>query len=146
MFAGGFGTENGRDFFGKFYVVPVSWEIEDKKSSKHRGKFGGNFGTKIQKIRGTFVLQLNSDMSNSIQFGSTSGPFRSNSARVGWLPAGLGVLAGVCVGSGRGGSVREKNSTTGRPEIRADFQEGDEDSNFSVFRVRWFSEWPEPLH
>ena len=30
--------------------------------------------------------------------------------------------------------------------IRADFREGDEDSNFSVFRVRRFSEWPEPLH
>ena len=30
--------------------------------------------------------------------------------------------------------------------LRADFWEGDEDSNFSVFRVRRFSEWPEPLH
>ena len=30
--------------------------------------------------------------------------------------------------------------------IRADFREGDEESNFSVFRVRRFSEWPEPLH
>ena len=30
--------------------------------------------------------------------------------------------------------------------IRADFREGDEDSNFSVFRVWRFSEWPEPLH
>ena len=30
--------------------------------------------------------------------------------------------------------------------IRADFREGDEDSNFSVFRVRRFSEWPGPLH
>ena len=28
----------------------------------------------------------------------------------------------------------------------ADFWEGDEDSNFSVFRVRQFSEWPGPLH
>ena len=27
-----------------------------------------------------------------------------------------------------------------------DFWEGDEDSNFSVFRVRRFNEWPEPLH
>ena len=27
-----------------------------------------------------------------------------------------------------------------------DFREGEEDSNFSVFRVRRFSEWPEPLH
>ena len=26
------------------------------------------------------------------------------------------------------------------------FREGDEDSNFSVFRVRRFSEWPKPLH
>ena len=32
------------------------------------------------------------------------------------------------------------------PPLRADFREGDEDSNFSVFRVRPFSEWPEPLH
>ena len=32
------------------------------------------------------------------------------------------------------------------PQIRADFREGDEDSNFSVFRVRRFTEWPEPLH
>ena len=31
-------------------------------------------------------------------------------------------------------------------KLRADFQEGDEDSNFSVFRVRRFTEWPEPLH
>ena len=30
--------------------------------------------------------------------------------------------------------------------VRADFREGDEDSNFSLFRVRRFSEWPEPLH
>ena len=27
-----------------------------------------------------------------------------------------------------------------------DFREGDEDSNFSIFGVRRFSEWPEPLH
>ena len=33
-----------------------------------------------------------------------------------------------------------------RSEIRSDFREGEEDSNFSVFRVRRFSEWPEPLH
>ena len=31
-------------------------------------------------------------------------------------------------------------------QVRADFREGDEDSNFSVFTVRRFSEWPEPLH
>ena len=30
--------------------------------------------------------------------------------------------------------------------LRADFGEGDEDSNFSIFRVRRFSEGPEPLH
>ena len=30
--------------------------------------------------------------------------------------------------------------------LRADLREGDEDSNFSVFRVRRFSEWPELLH
>ena len=30
--------------------------------------------------------------------------------------------------------------------IGADFQEGEEDSNFSVFRVQRFTEWPEPLH
>ena len=29
---------------------------------------------------------------------------------------------------------------------RNDFQEEDEDSNFSVFRVRRFTEWPESLH
>ena len=31
-------------------------------------------------------------------------------------------------------------------KIRADFREGEEDSNFSVFRVRRFSEWLEALH
>ena len=30
--------------------------------------------------------------------------------------------------------------------IRADFREGDEDSNFSLSRVRRFTESPEPLH
>ena len=30
--------------------------------------------------------------------------------------------------------------------VRADFREGDEDSNSSIFRVQRFSEWPEPLH
>ena len=30
--------------------------------------------------------------------------------------------------------------------LRADFREGDEDSNFSVFRVRRFTESPGPLH
>ena len=30
--------------------------------------------------------------------------------------------------------------------VRANFRAGDEDSNFSVFRVRRFSEWPAPLH
>ena len=30
--------------------------------------------------------------------------------------------------------------------LRADFGEGEEDSNFSFFRVRRFSEWPEALH
>ena len=30
--------------------------------------------------------------------------------------------------------------------LSADFREGDEDSNFSVFRARRFNEWPEPLH
>ena len=34
----------------------------------------------------------------------------------------------------------------GKVFVRADFRGGDEDSNFSVFRVRRFSEWPEPLH
>ena len=32
------------------------------------------------------------------------------------------------------------------PSVRADFREGDEDSNFSVFGVRQFIEWPGPLH
>ena len=124
------------------------------------------------------------------------------------LLASLRALGGVGVGSGRGGSVREKNITTqvvsklcsqyfwkpfSEPFIplettarhilrtrlrtffeshlesfftfleahchttplvsalpmsliRADFRAGDEDSNFSVFRLRRFSEWPEPLH
>ena len=30
--------------------------------------------------------------------------------------------------------------------IRADFRDGDEDSNFSIFRVRRFTESPGPLH
>ena len=30
--------------------------------------------------------------------------------------------------------------------IRADFREGDEDSNFSVFEVQRFTEWSGPLH
>ena len=30
--------------------------------------------------------------------------------------------------------------------VGADFREGDEDSNFSIFRVRRFAESPEPLH
>ena len=30
--------------------------------------------------------------------------------------------------------------------VRADFRAGDEDSNLSVFRVRWFTESPGPLH
>ena len=40
----------------------------------------------------------------------------------------------------------KKTRTLHFSEIRADFREGDEDSSFSVFRVRRFSEWPEPLH
>ena len=32
------------------------------------------------------------------------------------------------------------------PSFRADFWEGDEDSNFSLFRVQRFTEWPGPLH
>ena len=32
------------------------------------------------------------------------------------------------------------------PKLRADFQEGDEDSNFSVLRIWPFTEWPRPLH
>ena len=31
-------------------------------------------------------------------------------------------------------------------QVGADFREGDKDSNFSVFRVRQFTEWPGPLH
>ena len=30
--------------------------------------------------------------------------------------------------------------------VWADFWEGDEDSNFSIFRLRRFTEWPAPLH
>ena len=33
-----------------------------------------------------------------------------------------------------------------QPWIRADLREGGEDSNFSVFRVRRFTEWPGALH
>ena len=31
-------------------------------------------------------------------------------------------------------------------KVGADFWEEDEDSNFSVFRVQRFTEWPGPLH
>ena len=31
-------------------------------------------------------------------------------------------------------------------QIGADFREGDEDINFSIFRVRRFTEWPGPLN
>ena len=31
-------------------------------------------------------------------------------------------------------------------QIRADFREGDEDSNLSIFRVQRFTEWPKPPH
>ena len=31
-------------------------------------------------------------------------------------------------------------------KLRVNFWEGGEDNNFSIFRVRQFSEWPEPLH
>ena len=43
------------------------------------------------------------------------------------------------------GAPKTPNSTTADP-IGTDFREGDEDSNFSVFRVRRFTESPEPLH
>ena len=31
-------------------------------------------------------------------------------------------------------------------KLRADFRSRNEDSNFSVFSVLWFTEWPGPLH
>ena len=43
-------------------------------------------------------------------------------------------------------AVRAKGTLISDPRLRADFREGDEDSNFSIFRLRRFSEWPEPLH
>ena len=30
--------------------------------------------------------------------------------------------------------------------LKADFREADEESNFSIFRVQRFTEWPKPLH
>ena len=39
-----------------------------------------------------------------------------------------------------------RDSQTRAILLRAHFREGDEDSNFSIFRVWWFSEGPEPLH
>ena len=40
----------------------------------------------------------------------------------------------------------EQGVITKRVLLRADFREGDEDSNLSIFRVRRFNEWPGPLH
>ena len=49
----------------------------------------------------------------------------------------------------------EKKKKQGNPEkqgkedqgiVRADYREGDEDSNFSILRVQRFTEWPGPLH
>ena len=42
----------------------------------------------------------------------------------------------------------EDHACQGKMEfIRADFfGEGDEDSNFLIFRIRRFTEWPGPLH
>ena len=42
--------------------------------------------------------------------------------------------------------VRREKHAPSREFIRADFRKGDEDSNFSIFRVRRFTEWPGPLH
>ena len=48
------------------------------------------------------------------------------------------------LGACRGGRALQKGVFL--PSIRADFREGDEDSNFSLFRIRRFTEWPGPLH
>ena len=56
-----------------------------------------------------------------------------------------------CLSAESRGTISSACPITVSPEseisqLRADFREGDEDSNFSVFRVRRFSEWPEALH
>ena len=57
---------------------------------------------------------------------------------------GLPLVTRRCV---LGHSRSKVGVTSGpHPEVRADFQEGDEDSNFSIFRVRRLTEWLEPLH
>ena len=64
------------------------------------------------------------------------------------------ILEVVVMTSGSGGfrkvsSLEDQRDATVIPAIilrqrvRADFRERDEDSNFSIFRVRHFSEWPE---
>ena len=43
---------------GEFWqIFSVSHGTKPEDSSKNRGKFRANFGTKIRKVRGTFVLQ-----------------------------------------------------------------------------------------
>ena len=48
--------------FGEFFLVSVSHETKHENSSKNSGKIRSKirakFGTKIRKIRGTFVLQV----------------------------------------------------------------------------------------
>ena len=50
-------------------------------------------------------------------------------------------MSNLALKNGKGFSVVSVSQ-----EIRADFREGDEDSNLSLFRVRRFTEWPGPLH
>ena len=58
------------------------------------------------------------------------------------------MFLGSCLGpslslSCRAGSPKPVLYEVGR-FLRADFREGDEESNFSVFRVLRFFEWPRP--
>ena len=57
-FAWAFCIETWRGNSGEFFLVSVSSKMKHENSSKNRGKFGAKFGTKIRKIRGTFILQL----------------------------------------------------------------------------------------
>ena len=57
------------------------------------------------------------------------------------------VLVCLSVGSGRPlGPLERPLERFSQSVVGVDFREGDENSNFSVFRVRRFTEWPGPLH
>ena len=82
------------------------------------------------------------------------GPQRHPGHSVGHPPFS-GTLSGTLPGTLRARRARE-TPVAGRGVrnarisnwalLGADFWEGDEDSNFSVFRVQRFTEWPGPLH